>query len=400
MHQTSLGSVQAAKGCVNGGVRRRRRRGGTRPWRLSTSPIVLGAGQACFGYSRASQTRSLRGPSVAEASGADQQIGHPGIERLWTVDRPMRSILERPHIAVLAVLEVAREPLVASGSADAESSTERGHARISCAPSRDELQALLHRTGLLPRHRCSSCAASVPTLDNDIAAIYTHKSMSSGAQLPLFRWRGGPRPGAGRKAGPNPRVRHRSRGELSGREPCHVTLKVRPGLWTLRDVRIVRALEDEFRALLRRAGFRIFVYSIQGDHLHLVVEADDERALASGMKAVGTRVARVVNRILKRTGPVLRDRYHLRVLRTPLEVRRALAYVLMNARKHLGGRAARVGRVDPASSGTWFTGWREGVVALALSPAPVARAVTWLLRVGWRRHGLLDPSEVPGCGTA
>jgi hypothetical protein len=26
----------------------------------------------------------------------------------------------------------------------------------------------------------------------------------------------------------------------------------------------------------------------------------------------------------------------------------------------------------------------------------VARPRTWLLRVGWRRHGLVDPSEVPG----
>src|SRR5574338_1340559 len=251
---------------------------------------------------------------------------------------------------------------------------------------------------MLPVCRVTCVPGQYLSLDNDIAAIYTHKSMSSGAQLPLFRWRGGPRPGAGRKAGPNPRVRHLSRGELSGREPCHVTLKVRPGLWTLRAVRIVRALEAEFRALLRRAGFRIFVYSIQGDHLHLVVEADDERALARGMKAVGTRVARVVNRILKRAGPVLRDRYHLRVLCTPLEGRRALAYCLLNARKHLGRLAPRVGRVDPASSGAWFTGWRNGVVPLARARAPVADPLSWLLRVGWRRHGLLDPSEVPGWG--
>jgi hypothetical protein len=100
--------------------------------------------------------------------------------------------------------------------------------------------------------------------------------------------------------------------------------------------------------------------------------------------------------VLGRRGGVLRDRYHLRVLRTPLEVRRALAYVLLNARKHLGVRAPKVGRVDPASSGAWFTGWQAGVAALACSPAPVAPARSWLLRVGWRRHGLLDPSEVPG----
>ena len=232
-------------------------------------------------------------------------------------------------------------------------------------------------------------------LDFDIAAFYTDRSMSTDAQLPLFRRRGGARPGAGRKPGARPKVRHLPRENGSGREPLHVTLKVRPGLRTLRDVRIVQTLEASFRAILQRADFRVVAYSIQDDHLHMVVEADDRRALARGMKAIGTRVARAVNRILGRTGPVLRDRYHLRVLRTPLEVRRALAYVLLNARKHLGRLAPCVGRVDPASSGQWFTGWREGVAAVARSPAPVAQALTWLLRVGWRRHGLLDPSEVP-----
>ena len=226
--------------------------------------------------------------------------------------------------------------------------------------------------------------------------FYTNWSMTTYAQLPLFRHRGGARHGAGRKPGPRPRVRHLSREAISGREPCHVTLKVLPGLRTLRDVRIVRALESAFRAVLQRADFRVVEYSIQGDHLHMLVEADDRRALGRGMKSIGTRVARAVNRVLGRTGPVLRDRYHLRVLRTPLEVRRALAYVVLNARKHLGARARRVRRIDPASSGPWFSGWREGVVALARSPAPVAQALTWLLRVGWRRHGLLDPSEVPG----
>jgi hypothetical protein len=141
-------------------------------------------------------------------------------------------------------------------------------------------------------------------------------------------------------------------------------------------------------------------YSIQRDHLHLLVEADDRAALGRGMKSIAARVARAVNRVLRRSGKVLRDRYHLHVLKTPLEVRRAWAYVLNNARKHLGARAPRAGRIDPASSGPWFDGWRDGVVALARSPAPVARAATWLLRVGWRRHGLLDPSEVPGVRAA
>ena len=66
----------------------------------------------------------------------------------------------------------------------------------------------------------------------------------------------------------------------------------------------------------------------------MVVEGDGKEALARGMKAVAARFARAVNRSFKRKGPVLLGRYHLRLLRTPPEVRNALAYVLLNVRKH------------------------------------------------------------------
>jgi hypothetical protein len=105
-----------------------------------------------------------------------------------------------------------------------------------------------------------------------------------------------------------------------------------------------------------------------------------------------------VNRVFRRSGPVLADRYHLHVLRTPREVRNALAYVLLNARRH----AARAGRtlsrafgIDPASSGRWFDGWQNAIRAAGPSP-PVAPARSWLLTVGWRRCGLLAADEIPG----
>ncbi len=76
------------------------------------------------------------------------------------------------------------------------------------------------------------------------------------------------------------------------------------------------------------------------------------------MKSVTARLARAVNRVFGRAGPVLADRYHARPLRTPREVRNALRSVLLNGRKH--ARRARGARIDPASSGRWFDGWRRG----------------------------------------
>jgi hypothetical protein len=142
-------------------------------------------------------------------------------------------------------------------------------------------------------------------------------------------------------------------------------------------------------------------YSLQRDHVHLVVESAGKEALSCGMKAVGARIARAVQRTFGWRGAVLDGRYHLRVLRTPGEVRNVLAYVLLNARRHwrkLRGAAPPV-RIDAASSGRWFDGWRSGTPEAtipALGPPEVSRARTWLLSMGWRRHGLIDPAEVPG----
>jgi hypothetical protein len=121
------------------------------------------------------------------------------------------------------------------------------------------------------------------------------------------------------------------------------------------------------------------------------------------MKAISARVARAAQRAFGLSGPVLHGRYHLRILRTPLEVRRALAYVLLNARKHWRERHGNSPpeHLDSASSGRWFDGWRR--VPGSREPPPekrkyreVAPPRTWLLSVGWRRHGLVDPAEVPG----
>jgi hypothetical protein len=124
------------------------------------------------------------------------------------------------------------------------------------------------------------------------------------------------------------------------------------------------------------------------------------------MMAVGARLARAVNRIAGRSGRVLADRYHVHMLPTPREVHRALRYVLLNARRHVGRASAalrRSARLDPASSARWFAGWKrvgERESAYDRGPGadrpPVARARTWLLTIGWRRHGLLDPADVPG----
>ena len=218
------------------------------------------------------------------------------------------------------------------------------------------------------------------------------------------RW-GGRREGAGRRPGPSPRDPHRPRAPLAGRFPCHVTLRIRRGIPSLRKAGLVREWKRTLRAACERGHFRVVHYSLQRDHVHLLIEASSARDLACGMKSIGARLARAVQRAFRRRGPVLADRYHLRMLRTPCEVRNALAYVLLNARKHWRERhgIAPPVRLDPASSAACFDGWRAAARAPAELRAPpeaaeVARPRTWLLRAGWLRHGLIDPAEVPKTG--
>ena len=116
------------------------------------------------------------------------------------------------------------------------------------------------------------------------------------------------------------------------------------------------------------------------------------------MKSVGARIGKLVNRLFQRSGTVLDGRYHLRPLRTPLEVRRALRYVLLNHRHHAAqrGRCNRSATLDPASSARWFDGWSVATEPMKPTEVPeVAPARTWLLHTGWRRHGLIDPAAVP-----
>jgi hypothetical protein len=236
----------------------------------------------------------------------------------------------------------------------------------------------------------------VPTV-----ALFKSQMQRSRSQLSLrlaerHGW-GGRRPGAGRKPGQRRPVPHRRREGIVARFPAHVTIKLLPGLPSLRSVTLVRSLERSFAATRDRGDFRLVQYTLQNTHAHLLVEATDAGALARGMMALGSRMALALNRTFGRRGRVLAERFHARILRTPREVRNALAYVLLNTRRHARRLWSGL-QVDPASSGRWFDGWRRKlhVRGANVGPMPVTRPRTWLLAIGWRHHGLIDPEEVPG----
>lgn len=166
---------------------------------------------------------------------------------------------------------------------------------------------------------------------------------------------------------------------------------------------IALAVHEEL-ARASEKGFRLIDFSIQDDHLHLLAEADSAQELSRGMQRLASRIAMAVNALVGRRGRFWRERYHRRDLTTPRQVRNALVYVLFNFRKHAPAaeRVKRASAIDGRSSGLWVDGWKSESLLETLrerrareGPRPTALPQTWLARVGWKRHGLLDPREAP-----
>ena len=208
----------------------------------------------------------------------------------------------------------------------------------------------------------------------------------------IVRW-GGKRENAGRKVVGRPRVGHVARERHRYWFPMFVTLRGVEGLPSFRTPNLYAAFEKAIRTT-RRPDFRIVEFSVQDNHLHLVIEADDERARARGMKSFTVRANRLFNAALGRgRGPVWDGRYHVRELRSAREVRNALVYCLNNYKKHYGVSRG-VMRIDGCSSARWFTGWSIPRTCDD-GPRPTELAKTVLLDRAWRKHGLIDPGETP-----
>jgi hypothetical protein len=149
---------------------------------------------------------------------------------------------------------------------------------------------------------------------------------------------------------------------IASRVPAHVTVRIERGLPTLRTRRAFTAVARALWGAQGRFGMRLVHFSVQSNHLHLIVEG----VSGAAMKGLGVRMARGINRLLGRSGRVIEDHYHAHALRSPAEVRNAVQYVLRNHEKHTGVRGA-----DEFSS--------------VAQPQLAAPAKSWLLRNG------LDP---------
>jgi REP element-mobilizing transposase RayT len=238
------------------------------------------------------------------------------------------------------------------------------------------------------------------------------KKSDEPAQLVLFRKRGGKRRGAGRP----PKDRragspHKARPLLHARYPVHVTLRAIAAVGNLRRRCVYQAIREATLTTARREDFRICHLSIQHNHVHLIVEASDKQALASGMQGFQISAAKHLNAAIskgrlgaRRRGTVFPDRYHAEIITSPTQARRAIAYALNNFRKHGEDQRAPMSmwKVDWYSSAIDFPGWAEYGDEVFLwrgpptyDPLITYQPRTWLLREGWKKAGTISCHEVP-----
>lgn len=210
---------------------------------------------------------------------------------------------------------------------------------------------------------------------------------------------GGRRRGAGR---PNKSglVSHAKRAGVDFKKPLHITLRLKEKMPRLR----TREFHRQFKvATVRTREFGLFLnhYSLQSNHIHLIAEARDNEALTLGMKSLAGRLGKFIRRACGDRGAVWAGRFHLHVLKTPTEVKRALEYVLLNTAKH----AKLIEHLDEFSSGDTFRDWKkllgarrisgliwEQLASFAKTPksdtvnsAGLSLPRSWLLNRGWMR---------------
>jgi REP element-mobilizing transposase RayT len=212
--------------------------------------------------------------------------------------------------------------------------------------------------------------------------------------------RGGKRPNAGRKRRKERRYdpSHAARPELSFKHPVHAMLRTLPHMPRLRQRAAYEAIRATLVHFLDSEDFRVVHVSIQNNHLHLIVEAADKRALRRGMQRLGIRAARALNEAFGLAGKVFAFRYQAKQIKTASYARNAIAYVLNNWRRHGEDRRRdMMGMpIDWFSSAVSFTGWTKLTTYDPADPLPVSQPRTRLLQFEWQWHGLIDPFEVPG----
>ncbi|MBP9682556.1 MAG: transposase [Bacteriovorax sp.] len=151
--------------------------------------------------------------------------------------------------------------------------------------------------------------------------------------------------GAGRPALHDIGIRHTARPKITRFTALHLTIKVRSNKADIKSKKILKALHHAIkRARLKK--LKVVHYTLEFNHLHLLIECESHQILHQGMQALGISLAKAINKIKLLKGSVYKHRYHFRRLATRRELKNALHYIFNNGKKHKRTRSI----LDPYNS--------------------------------------------------
>ena len=145
---------------------------------------------------------------------------------------------------------------------------------------------------------------------------------------------GGSRVGSGRPKN-SKFISHVERPHIKRNMAIHVNLHLKETLTSinLRTKNFFKLFRQAVKTA-RGRGLRIVHYSLMHNHLHLIIEAASNEELSKGMQSFALSLSKLVsNRVNARIKKLWRDRYWMRLLPSPREIKIALQYVLKNPQK-------------------------------------------------------------------
>lgn len=154
------------------------------------------------------------------------------------------------------------------------------------------------------------------------------KTIRKNTQLSLINLKS-----AGRKAFHDPGIRHTARPVLTKPSSLHLTIKVQKIKADIKNKMILTMLK---KAILnaRRMGLKVIHYSLEYDHVHLLIEADNNVILGKGMQSLGVTLSKAINRTKRIKGRVYKHRYHFRKINSARELKNVMFYIFNNGVKH------------------------------------------------------------------
>lgn len=150
---------------------------------------------------------------------------------------------------------------------------------------------------------------------------------------------------AGRPSTKDIGIRHTKRLVFNLPSAFHITIKVRDNKADIKNKRILQSLHHAIKRA-RLQGVRVLHFTLEYNHVHLVIESSNHKELHKGMQAFGISLAKKINKLKNLKGTVYKNRYHQKLLKSRSEFKNAVQYVFGNGVKHK--RASS--KLDPFNS--------------------------------------------------